>query len=260
LVHEGVFLLLHVKSAERYNKNRYDGRPLLDDGVFLRGFQAGGPESHRKIFFETAERLLREEAPAGNWIHIAPANVHEGTLHPRHAYWWGYPMQMACRESKDQKFLDCAVRAGRWYVRAQRRDGALFRETFSDFSTPAFNHENSGIFCACKMWTGLFELTGDPEWIAPLVRSIRFGLSAQFRNPTDPNLRGAILEKVLPPDGTDRPPYYLRDLGTTFFIQAVATLLNSPSTWAAFQDAEKENRDGSHSDTSSKQPAPTLKR
>ena len=41
----------------------------------------------------------------------------------------------------------------------------------------------------------------------------------------DPNLKGAILEKVLPPDGTDRLPYHLRDLGTTFFVQAASRSL-----------------------------------
>ena len=47
----------------------------------------------------------------------------------------------------------------------------------------------------------------------------------QFLNPADPNLRGAILEKVLYPDGTDSSPYYIRDLGAMFFIQAASEYL-----------------------------------
>ena len=41
----------------------------------------------------------------------------------------------------------------------------------------------------------------------------------------DPNLRGAVLEKIMPPDGTDNLPYHIRDLGTIFFIQAAAEYL-----------------------------------
>ena len=47
----------------------------------------------------------------------------------------------------------------------------------------------------------------------------------QLLNCKDPNLQGVILEKVLPPDGTDNLPYYVRDLGTIFFIQAACEYL-----------------------------------
>ena len=35
----------------------------------------------------------------------------------------------------------------------------------------------------------------------------------------------ALLEKVTPPYGSDASPYYIRDLGTIFFIQAAAEYL-----------------------------------
>ena len=39
------------------------------------------------------------------------------------------------------------------------------------------------------------------------------------------NVYGAILEKVLPPNVSDRNPFHIRDLGTIFFIQAAAKYL-----------------------------------
>ena len=68
---------------------------------------------------------------------------------------------------------------------------------------------------------------------------------------TDPNLRGAVLEKVLPPDGTDRLPYRVRDLGTIFFLSGrgfgfriqevipirmawVSAILLDPHRWRGF--------------------------
>lgn len=50
-------------------------------------------------------------------------------------------------------------------------------------------------------------------------------MNMQFTNPEDPNLKGAILEKIMPPDGTDHNPYYIRDLGTIFFIQTISMYL-----------------------------------
>ena len=47
----------------------------------------------------------------------------------------------------------------------------------------------------------------------------------QFTRAGDPALNGAILEKVLPPDGSDASPYHVRDLGTIFFLQAAALWL-----------------------------------
>jgi hypothetical protein len=59
-------------------------------------------------------------------------------------------------------------------------------------------------------------------------KASRFYVNMEFKNPEDPNLKGAILEKVLPlMNGTDKSPYYIRDLGTIFFIQAVAKTLLS---------------------------------
>jgi hypothetical protein len=47
----------------------------------------------------------------------------------------------------------------------------------------------------------------------------------QLRDVHDPNLQGAVIEGVEPPDGSDASPYYVRDLATIFFVQAVSRLL-----------------------------------
>jgi hypothetical protein len=79
--------------------------------------------------------------------------------------------------------------------------------------------------CASILWLELFKATLDPQWLKPISKAIKFGMNMQFKNPKDENLKGCILEKVLPPDGTDSSPYYIRDLGTIFFIQVVALIL-----------------------------------
>jgi len=202
-----------------------EGRPLLDDGIFLKGFLKTSKEHFRKIFYETAEKLLQDEYPPGNWVKYPPSDVNHGILHPRMAYWWGRPMVMAYLDSKEKRFLDCAIRAGDWYTKAQRRDGGLFRHTYIDFSTECFGHETSGIACASILWLELMEVFGNERYLKPLEKAIKFCMRVQFTKPLDPNLKGCILSKVLPPDGSDKSPYHIRDLATIFYVQATAKLL-----------------------------------
>jgi len=131
----------------------------------------------------------------------------------------------AWRDSRDTRWLDAACRSGEWYIKAQRNDGGLFRYTDLDFKTPSFDHATSGIQCAAILWLRLFQETGDARWLEPMRRALAYAMRLQFIEPSDANLKGCILEKVLPPDGTDRSPYHIRDLGTIFFIQAASMLL-----------------------------------
>ncbi len=202
-----------------------DGRPLNDDAILLKAFERTRKPEFRKIFFEIAERLLKDEEPAGNWINYAPCNAVTGTIHPRHAYWWGTPMLAAWRESRDRRYLECARRAGEWYSNAMRTDGGLFRGTTRDFRTPSFGHENSGIACASILWQELWKETKEERWLADIRKALGFCISVQFREVQDRNLKGAILERVNPPGGSDRLPYHLRDLGTIFFVQAAARMI-----------------------------------
>ncbi|NLS79666.1 MAG: hypothetical protein GXY76_20655 [Chloroflexi bacterium] len=233
---EGLFRDLYDPAARafapwrpRHSNDRPDvpGRPLLDDGVFLTGARRAGDKGLETPFWETARRLLVEQDPPGNWIHFAPCNAITGNIHPRHAFWWGMPLIRAWQESGDATFLECARQSAQWYVRAQRHDGGLIRNTYLDFNTDSFGHETSGIACAAILWQRLKAAAGDDAFDGPTRLALDFGMRVQFTHPADENLRGAILSKVLPPDGSDRSPYHLRDLGTTFFVQAASLWLGA---------------------------------
>lgn len=225
---EGLFLDLYDPASGAFIPNAYGcpARPLLDDGVFLSGFRLSGDRRFRDIALETARRLLRDESPPGNWINYPPCSRKMGVIHPRHAYWWGYPMKAVFAETREQPFMDCFRRSVQWYRSALRRDGGLFRGTAVDFKTDSFGHATSGVGCAAIMLAALYEMENDRELLKDMESALAFCCRVQFTRPADPNLKGAILEKILPPDGTDNPPYYLRDLGTIFFVQAASYALS----------------------------------
>lgn len=200
-------------------------RPLNDDAQLLRTATRTGNAGMKAAFYEVCERLLREEEPPGNWIRFGPCDARAGRIHPRHAYWWGRPFVDAYYDSGDERYLAAATRAGEWYLHATRHDGGLFRNTYVDFTTDSFGHATSGAACAVLLWHDLFRLTGEDRWWDALTRGLQFCQRMQFTLPRDEALHGCILEKVLPFDGTDRNPYHVRDLGTIFYVQAVAEVL-----------------------------------
>ncbi len=208
-----------------FNVNVSQGRPLLDDAVFLKGWRLSGDSSFKDVAVATAETLLREENPAGNWIRYIPCNKLSGNIHPRHAYWWGMPMLDVFDVTGDERFLACYLRSVEWYKRALRTDGGFFRGTYTDFNTDSFGHATSGTACAVISFLKYYALTEDQDILQYIDKGLDFCMKMQFTKPADPDLKGAILEKVLTPDGTDHSPYYIRDLGTIFFIQAASLYL-----------------------------------
>ena len=212
---------------EHINGKELPGRPLNDDSVFLKAYNLTNKEKYNEVFWEIIERLMKEENPPGNWIKYHPCNIRRGYIHPRHAFWWGRPFIRAYEETKKQEYLDVAIRTGEWYKKAVRADGGLFRNTYADFNTDSFGHATSGTACAAILWMELKEVTRDNDYNAYIRNSLVYCMNMQFKRVEDKNLLGCVLEKVLPPDGTDRNPYFIRDLGTIFFIQAGVKYLNA---------------------------------
>lgn len=203
------------------------GRPLLDDAVFIKSWKLTGDKQFKQIATDAAETLLQDENPPGNWIKYIPCSSEKGFIHPRHAYWWGMPMLEIYKATGDERYLQCFFRSVNWYMQAMRRDGGIIRQTYTDFNTESFGHATSGTACAAICFLKYYEHTGDRKVLEYIEKGLDYCLKMQFTNPADPNLEGAILEKILPPDGTDRSPYHIRDLGTIFFIQAACLYLET---------------------------------
>ncbi len=202
-----------------------DGRPLLDDAIFLKAYKLSGDQRYRDIFYATADYLRANEMPEGTWVNYPPCGGIRGSVHPRQSFWWGLPMADAYLDTGDEAYLDSLRRCGTWYLNAQRSDGGLLRNTYVNFKTSSFGHATSGTVCAAILWQSLYDLDPDESWMEATRRSLEFAMDVQFIHTKDPNLQGAILEKVLPPQNSDASPYYLRDLGSIFFIQAACMYL-----------------------------------
>jgi uncharacterized protein YyaL (SSP411 family) len=201
--------------------NEKPGRPLLDDGIMLKAYKQTRNALCKKIFFATADRLLKEEEAPGNWSHYPPGS-RSPYSDPRQSYWWGAPMIAAFQESGDKRYLDCARRVGDWYLHMTRDEADPFHGSLR----ASAGIDTSGMACAAILWLDLFQETKDERWISAARRALRYCLNMQFREVQDPNLKGAFLEQVLPPNGSDRSPFYVRDIATIFFVQAACKYLS----------------------------------
>ena len=224
---KGFFNDIYDPETQQFNfeTRSHQGRPLLDDAVFVTGWQYTGDDSLLTVARSVAETLLRTENPPGNWVAYIPCSRARQDIHPRHAYWWGLPMRKLFHAVGNERYLACFERGAQWYGQAVRSDGGFIRRTRVDFNTECFGHATSGSACAALYFMQYREETGSDRFDPLLGKTLNYCMSMQFIHPQDPNLRGAILEKILPPSGTDALPYLLRDLGTTFFIQAAAAYL-----------------------------------
>ena len=240
------------------------GRPLADDAIMLKAFRLTRNQSYERAFLSTIDRLVKDEAPRGNWGSYGPCTGARGVMHPRQAYWWGMPMIDAYEHTLDSTYLQVANRSALWYQAAQRADGGMFRSTRYDFVTSTFGQVTSGSSCAALLWIRLYRITRDQSLLAPLLAALQFIQGSHFGSGTaDSNLRNAVLEYNTPPiavegcscpdrtassrverqqgdciskcnggakGGTggsisDASPYHVRDIATSFYMQALAMLL-----------------------------------
>jgi rhamnogalacturonyl hydrolase YesR len=208
-------------------------RPHTDDAVLWTAYQEFKDPLYLQIFREVSDRLLKDEDPPGNWIKYKPCNPGafegRGDIHPRHAWWWGYPMLDAFDAFGEKKYLDAAVRAAQWYIDNDNLDGGYYYHiTKTGSKHLSFDFCTSAVGCAVIMWTDLWKRTGDEKYLRSIETSLGFLLRAQFNQDVeDQNIKGAFFEGYLPPDGTLCPGFYIRDIATIFAARSMFEVLKT---------------------------------
>lgn len=208
-------------------------RPTNDDAVFGVAYQEFDDPLYLKIFREVSDRLLKDEDPLGNWMKYPPCrpDVFEGRgrIHPRHAWWWGYPMLTAYDILGEQKYLDAGIRAAQWYIDNNNLDGGYYYNvTKSGGKHLSFDFCTSAVGCAVIMWTDLWNRTNDEKYAKEIETALGFLIRAQFNEDVeDSNIKGAFFESYLPPDGTLSPGFYFRDIATIFPVRAMLKILET---------------------------------
>ena len=242
LVGEGLYSDIYDPAKQRLTGQGYvntkdgvPGRPLADDAIFASVYEKTGDKAFLDAFVRTCERLIEDQSPPGNWIDYAPCVAKTGAFHPRHTYWWGKPLLQAYRLTKRPEFREAFITSGEFTLRGMRHDGGWIRGLYQldkqgqNLTTDCFGHAASGSACAAIFFLELLGETGDAKWLTVAEKALEYCMSVQMVNPEYEGLKGVIIEKILPLDGTDRSPLHVRDLGTIFFITAAAKYMEAQS-------------------------------
>jgi len=231
---EGLFInSFKANYPERYELDKKErARPLNDDATLYAAYQEFKEPIYLETFLEVADRLLRDEDPPGNWIEYYPCNPNSfgglGHIHPRHTWWWGYPMLSAYDATGDRKYLECGIRSGDWYILNSTLDGAVYYHTTRNGKHLSFDFCTSAVGCAVIIWIDLWERLGEEKYLDAIERGLGFLLGAQFsRDAEDRNLRGAFFERLNPMDNTGNPGFHIRDIATIYGVQAMLRLLGA---------------------------------
>ncbi len=210
-----------------------EAHPINGDGIFGAAYREFKDPLYSEIFREVCDHLLKDEDPPGNWMKYPPCRPEafegRGRIHPRQAWWLGYPMLTAYDIFGEQKYLDAAVRAAQWYIDNNNLDGGYYYNvTKAGGKHLSFDFCTSAVGCSVIMWTDLWKRTGDEKYRKEIETALGFLLRAQFNQDVeDSNIRGAFFEGYLPPDGTLCPGFYFRDIATIFPTRAMLEVLST---------------------------------
>jgi len=108
------------------------------------------------------------------------------------------PLLFTYNHTKDRKFFDAAIASAEFAEKSMSEDGGWFRGYYLNGKTDSFGHATSGSACSAIFWMELYKVTGEKKWLLFAEKALSFCMNVQFANPSDSNLKGAILEKVLP--------------------------------------------------------------
>jgi len=191
-----------------------------------------GEKKYLDIHMRGSETLVQDQRPKGNWVDYGPCDGDRLLFHPRHTYWWGKPLIDTYRKTSRKEFWETAIASGEFTLKALRADGGWIRglllvgEDPLCFNAQCFGHLTSGSACAAIFFMELYEETKDHRWLRGAERTLEYCMRMQVVRADNPNMQGVIIEKVYYPDGTDRNPYHIRDLGTIFFVQAAVNYVS----------------------------------
>ena len=85
----------------------------------------------------------------------------------------------------------------------------------------------SGSSCAAILWLELYAETRDSHLLPLIEQALSFVRTSQLVNATHMELQNAVVENSDAPGRSDVSPYHLRDIASSFYVQAISMLLTA---------------------------------
>lgn len=201
-------------------------RPNNEGFLFADMYRFTNNPQPRDFFLTLCNSLVDKQSENGFWMDYHPNNRKKQKIHPRFNLWNAESLLVGYELSKDQRYLEAALKTARAVQQWQQRDGRIYYRNRPDGSYENNSICGSAVAFAGILWLELQQL-GYDEFDRNISRSLSFILNNQFPiDHPDPNLRGAFLETwSKTKEGQAR--IFMRDIATSFGLRFLSKYLQT---------------------------------
>ncbi|UII76514.1 hypothetical protein LV716_01620 [Flagellimonas sp. HMM57] len=199
-------------------------RPNAEGYLWKDIYLFNGEERYKKAFLELCDGLIEKQSDNGFWMDFEPNDPKTGKIHARFNTWNAEALIEAFTLTKNQKYLDAAMKTGKGLAAIQQKNGTIFYISYTDGSVDERSPCGSGISFAGILWLRLLEL-GKPDFIENVKKALDFTLKNQFpSNHPDKNLAGGYFEIRQKAKGNGQLKLIYRDIATAFGLRFLSNV------------------------------------
>ncbi len=197
-------------------------RPNVEGFLFLDMYRFTQKESYKKTFLEQCDFLIENQSENGFWMNFEPNNPETGQIHPRFNIWNAEALLEAYQLTKEDKYLQSALRTAQAMAKIQRKNGIIYYQHFADGRYRENSITGSAISFAGVLWLKLYNL-GYKDFQKNIDLSLQWVLKNRFLTThPDKNLAGGFFETRSTIKDNNQVVINVRDIATAFALRFLA--------------------------------------
>lgn len=215
------------KEKDQKDQKLFDvSRPNTEGSLFKDAYEFSKDTAFKNAFINLCNSLIEKQGPEGLWMSFMPNFVAEHSFHPRFPLWYAESLIEAFKLTGDRKYLEAAAKTGRAFMNAQRKDGTIFYDNYTNGRPPDKGSiTGSSVALSGIVWIAL-SAEGYKEFDQAIDRSAQWLIRNRFaQDHPDPNLRGMVVETRA---RFKKTKVWLvnRDIGTSFGLRFLADYMH----------------------------------
>lgn len=197
-------------------------RPNVEGFLFLDMFRFTQEQAYKKAFLEQCDYLIENQSENGFWMNFEPNNPETGQIHPRFNIWNAEALLEAYELTKEEKYLQSALKTAQAMAKIQRKNGIIYYQHFADGRYRENSITGSAISFTGVLWLKFYNL-GYKEFQKNIDLSLQWVLKNRFPlTHPDKNLAGGFFETRSTVKNNIQVVINVRDISTAFALRFLA--------------------------------------
>ncbi len=206
---------------------KHVARPNAEGYLWKDMYTYTGEKRYKKAFLEICDKLVDDQSENGWWMDFEPNNTQTGKIHGRFNTWNAEALLEAYTLTKEQKYLDAAIKTAKALAKVQDKTGVIWYSSYLDGNHDKRSPCGSATSYAGILWLQLYAL-GITDFEKNIKLALDFTLKNQFSDiHKDSNLAGAYYEIRQKANKDSTFELYYRDIATSFGMRFLSTIYQS---------------------------------